>query len=489
MQKRFLNTLANIFLIPLLFISLLGAASVMINDMIEASKSGIILIDILFIIGIILLIFHKQKISFTINKRIVGYVIIIILLAWQTYLLLNVAGVTGWDPGRIIYKAMEKKAAGYEDNYFSIYPNTFLLLMVEHIIWKVVGHPESLRVLTSILAVFNYILLDLGLLNLFYIGKKYLNRKAAIIAFLLGIILLGMTPWAVIPYSDIPAFALGSFSITALLKLYSANLMKSKYCYAMLSGFLIGLDYLIKPSLVIIIIAFAIVALPSTNLHKIRWQHLGALVLLLVVPALMLTGTSIYQQNNSYIKLERNKAMPMMHFAAMGVNGNGGFMASDVLRDVSVKNPAEKRKVATEVWKKRVMKMGWTGYQAFLIKKQVANTADGTFAWGGEGNFLRPFKKLPNTLGQRLFYAQNTPSYNSAVKILLQLLWMGTLFTALFAAGDTSFVGLMAKYATVGFCLFLLLFEGGRSRYVIQFLPFILLLAAIGTQRIRGFFA
>lgn len=303
---------------------------------------------------------------------------------------------------------------------------------------------------------------------------------------MLGVVLLGIMPWAVIPYSDIPAFALTVFSLAALISFFSSQSISTKYAYAALSGFLLGLDYLIKPSLVITYIAFAIVALVSVSWHNLDKRLLGTVVVIVIIPLIMLLAFSAYQHHNSYVRIDQRKALPMMHFAAMGATGNGGYTLADVERDEVIKDPGKRSAVATKVWEQRVIRMGWVGYQKFLIKKQVANTADGTFAWGVEGGFgfLKPFKNYPKSLGQRLFFAGRSPVVNSAVKILIQLVWFGTLLAMLLMVNDVHFIALLAKYAVVGFSLFLLLFEGGRSRYVIQFLPFILLLAGIGIQKI-----
>lgn len=46
----------------------------------------------------------------------------------------------------------------------------------------------------------------------------------------------------------------------------------------------------------------------------------------------------------------------------------------------------------------------------------------------------------------------------------------------------------LLKYTVIGFFVFLLLFEGGRSRYIIQFLPFLLILSSIGVDNFISIF-
>ena len=50
---------------------------------------------------------------------------------------------------------------------------------------------------------------------------------------------------------------------------------------------------------------------------------------------------------------------------------------------------------------------------------------------------------------------------------------------------DKRVVSQLLKIIFIGFCAFLLLFESGRSRYLIQFLPFIFTLIGIGNAKIK----
>jgi hypothetical protein len=62
----------------------------------------------------------------------------------------------------------------------------------------------------------------------------------------------------------------------------------------------------------------------------------------------------------------------------------------------------------------------------------------------------------------------------------MQVIWLLTLLFMVFTCFNEEWMVQLLKYTVIGFFFFLLLFEGGRSRYVIQFLPFIILLASFG---------
>ena len=178
------------------------------------------------------------------------YLLVGSILLWQFYLLLTVSGFCFWDPGIIILKAISKTSWGGTD-YFSYNPNTVLLLLIEHDVWKVLGQP-SLRVLTVVLGFINYRLLDASLLNLYWLGKKYLTQQVGKNTVVLGVILLGVMPWAVIPYSDIPSFALTIFSLVALMSFFNNQSIRHKYGYAALSGVLL-MDLSIRNSVLAVI--------------------------------------------------------------------------------------------------------------------------------------------------------------------------------------------------------------------------------------------
>lgn len=77
------------------------------------------------------------------------------------------------------------------------------------------------------------------------------------------------------------------------------------------------------------------------------------------------------------------------------------------------------------------------------------------------------------------------PKYNSALKAINDILWIITLIFMLFSLCAKDWITLLLKYVVLGFALFLLLFEGGRSRYLIQFLPYVFLLSGIGFYKLQ----
>lgn len=148
--------------------------------------------------------------------------------------------------------------------------------------------------------------------------------------------------------------------------------------------------------------------------------------------------------------------------------------------------PKRQEKIAysKKLWSKRIKNLGPVGYLKFLIKKQGANTADGTFGWLKEGHFFRENQKPPLQGISNLFknfiylYGRNIADFRFAA----QLWWIFLLTAVALGFGKQNQLRQMLKLALIGGFIFLLIFEGGRSRYMIQFLPILLLLASLSFE-------
>ena len=373
---------------------------------------------------------------------------------------------------------MEKKQWAGEE-YFSYYPNTYFLMLLEHVIWYLIGKP-NIEVLTIVLNILNYLLIDSGIYTLYRVSKKYINLVVAKTAALLSIIFIGVSPWGCLTYSDPLAFSLSIFSISLLLSLRFSTTNR-KYMYSVLIGFLMVIDYLIKPSLVILFIAAIIVTLPLLK-KLIKSERLSIIIIAMTVMASY--GCYLaYRNNNSFVTFDSSKSFSMTHFADMGTKNNGGYSQEDTVRDMQILDSKERQRADIQDWVTEFNRKGLTGYQVFLIRKQILNTSDASFAWGNDGEpFIRPYCKSNFAkLSRKLFI----PKYNSALKAINDILWIITLIFMLFSLCAKDWITLLLKYVVLGFALFLLLFEGGRSRYLIQFLPYVFLLSGIGFYKLQ----
>ena len=127
--------------------------------------------------------------------------------------------------------------------------------------------------------------------------------------------------------------------------------------------------------------------------------------------------------------------------------------------------------------------MGIAGYLRFLAKKMLTVYNDGTYAWGGEGNFFMVVFQQPDNHIRNIYYADH--KYYDIYVTVMQSIWVFVL-----GAAAVSGLGkenrqeiIVLMLSIVGLTLFEVLFEA-RARYLYTYAPVFCILAAIGIERL-----
>lgn len=416
-------------------------------------------------------------------------------IIWQLLMTNSLIGDSWWDP-----QILSKVAAHYQIEdwmwlYFSTYPNNFFLLAIEYLIWKlllVVGIHNYWSFL-GVLSFLNFLLVDVSLVLLFRVIKSITKRSLyAYFATTLLWILIGLTPFSVIAYSDIPALFVNSLLLFLLIKL--KNNIKKKWLVSFIFGITLCIGYLIKPTVMVFAIALLVVFV--LDMRRFRKQ-IPFFVIVMIGFALVLFPEKYVAQHNNLVSINTSQAIPMNHFIAMGLHGNGGFYQKDVTINQNIKNPRARKAYNQQLIKKRLKQKGLLGYARFLVKKQILNTNDASFAWGVDGKvgFLVVSHRLKKTLTSlpRKIYMDFLPQNKWYVAnrewhgliIVVQIVWILLLMSLLSVINNTDSWSTLLKLTIVGAWSFLLLFEGGRSRYLVQFLPYFVVLSGIGISKLR----
>lgn len=469
------NKFINIFFVFLGILSILGAASLLRNDLSELSGKMVLAIDIA-IIGIVLIIPLRKDFK-RLDNKVTYLLALTALFIWQCWIVMTMTSITKWDPTLILYKAIGHPI--WDRNYFSIYPNNLFLLSAEHFLWLIFGKPE-LVLFTKELGFLNIFLLDSSILFLGRILRNNYGKRLSNFYILASLLLIGCSPWITIPYSDIWAFCVSSLNMSIVLLLTHQENTKLKT--SILTGFLsllLVVSYFLKPTLVIFYIALLIISLLQFVKGE-RRMSIRVVSLFVILIVAFFAAFSFYKKNTNLVSVDENKSFSLFHFAAMGISGRGGYNPQDTFKDKSIKNYENRKNRDLRVLKKRFNKMGPTAYERFLMNKQIYNTEDGTFTWGNEADTTMVDKSLSKTLPRRLFTVKNRASRTNSFSVVMQVIWLLTLLFMVFTCFNEEWMVQLLKYTVIGFFFFLLLFEGGRSRYVIQFLPFIILLASFG---------
>ncbi|EGO8443519.1 hypothetical protein EPK30_10460, partial [Enterococcus faecalis] len=253
------------------------------------------------------------------------------------------------------------------------------------------------------------------------------------------------------------------------------------------------ITFLIKPSAIIFLIAWTIVFIVIfvANYKKNRkYVNILSVCLFVIGMVSSVTTFTIYKNQQTVIQYDKEKQFPMTHWMMMGLTGSGGYNSQDVSTMSKLKTTKERKEYAGKTIKKRLQDYGVGGYLKFIIKKHFNNTDRGDFGWGSDGTPQKPENKSKSKFQSffRDFYYQQGKRTRT-LRFYMQILWIFTLFgmyltTVSFDKKQISYRELIIKLTIIGAMMFLLLFEGGRSRYLIQFLPFFYLLSAIGWESV-----
>lgn len=404
---------------------------------------------------------------------------LVILVAWQIVCIYYLQGQTGWDPHTLLQAATNHSGTS---RYFSMYPNNLFTMYILHGLWLISGK-QDIVIFTKILCLINLFIVDSGIFIIKHVTLKATGKGVvANIATIMYISCFAAFPWFVIPYSDIPALFLCLLGLEFLVNIMQKHPCKLRDCF--LAGVCMSISYLIKPSSIILYIAFVIV-IAFYKLNKSSWRNLVSKLGIMILIALSLTLiTNKMTTSGHLVSVDKSMAFSPWHFVDMGLANDGQYNDADVATDMKIISSSKRKKHDIYIAKKRLKEHGFFGYQQFLYNKQEKNTSDGSLGWGVEGRFLISYKDpkaLHNSLPGRLFTTNGVADrFHGGLEVVNQVIWL-VLIICLFASlFENNEIMVFLKMGIVGFFLFLLLFEGGRSRYLIQFLPILIITSSCG---------
>lgn len=453
------------------------------NHFFGTSTTSVTLIALigLFIIVILSIIYDGFRkfcaFIFVQHKYVTSFGLLLAVVLFQVFFVLNFHPAIGFDPGAI-HSALTNTTDPEIRAYFSLNSNNLFILLFQHQLSILFAHKSWLffdfvtLFWVNLSAVFNF-------LCIWIIDKKKLATTIYIHA-----IWLFLFPMIVIPYTDTWVLPFVSAYVLIYCLYARSNNLIIKYSLAIVFGVIIILSYFMKPSSIIGVIAILLVEFIFQLRGEKKKKDLLVLTISLIL--FMVSGSITYKgvdsifRTQNYIKVDSSKAIPAIHFVNMGVTGDGGYNASDAKEMGKLPTKVEKIKYSETKLIERLKERGFFGYLSFLVRKQSNNTSDGTFSWLKEGHFIID-SQAPSGKGITLRLEQFYYLYGNNIadfRFLAQLWWMIWLAILAFGWRSKDKINQILRLAIIGGFLFLLIFEGGRSRYLIQFLPFFLLLAS-----------
>ena len=435
--------------------------------------------------------FVKHKISIMVAGTI-------FLFLFQLWFAKNTYTEIGWDCSTVVLQGDPEG----DPFYFLTYPNNILLAFL----YKAANHLAYLFGIYNVWAVcigVNILFLDLGIVFGMLACKKLLPTRGYYLSFVLMISVVGLSPYLTVPYSDTMALPFPAAIFFFLLLYREQQILWKKAVLAFFLGAATLMGYWIKPTVVIVWIAYGIWLLlkKKGKMDKTAFLRfssaVGAFILGLgmVIGIQNLAKEKILGPYNQQVLFYENE-IPMTHFMMMGLYDEGGLFGAYYGKDLdttkSIQGKKEKISYNLLVIRQRLIDYGFTGFLQHLYHKYIWITTDGTFFYGGEGHFHRDIPKTETGvrgLLQNFTYCE-TPFYQQYYGQYLHAIWASLLFgNAWYAFISVRKKGIGMEFvmqmSILGLFLFLLLFEA-RSRYLFLYLPFFILLASRGILGLKS---
>lgn len=398
---------------------------------------------------------------------------------------------TGWDVRTIMdaaYELVTQPELGAQSLYYlSVYPNNLIVVYLSAFMFRIgtVIFPHNPYLFSFVCSAFSVcVSVYLAVLCVYKLSG---SRRLTVAGIVIGVPLIALSPWIVIPYTD--TFGM----IFPAATLFCLVFCRKKYLKLGVAAALCALGYQIKPTNIIPLIALVLVGgcylLGDAVRHRPWLRRAGAAVLALLIGAGIAFGAAALIKSDDAIVLDADEQTPLSHFLNMGFNrsSHGMFSYEDVLFSATFSDVASRSQANFESFKARVSDMGIVGLARHFAQKTVSNYNDGTFSWGREGGF---YDYVPPERGAldgalRGFYYNHGENYSSFA-FIEQCLWLLVLLCLCFNALPGG--GRGADYVSMclmGQSLFLLLFEC-RARYLYMFSPLFVVMACLGLKNAAG---
>ena len=460
-------------------------------------------------------------IRFLLNHR---RIVFIAMLCWQMVILVCFV------PAHLRYDARTAQTSslnavltpGIFDNYLSTYPNNAFLFLIEYIpsriLYLIFGPmfvENNLRAVTMIvfcMQLINIAIVDMSIL-LLEKTIRTISERASRYAYLFMVLLLGCSTWILCPYTDTFSLPLSIWMMFLMIQVFGRSTgnhvarrpIKETVSFVarfLLIGVSASFAYAMKPSSVIPLIAFVIVWFVLCLGKRILTRFIPSLLAIII--GFGMVAMPLQAAGHAVFNYDSSRSVPMTHYLMMGMKDHGRYNTADYQATTARPTIEEKEQYNLSVIDQRLENFGPVGYFSFLLKKSYYNSADGSFSdnsyltvlngqkgtgWVaiGEKNPIHSHNIVPFVWVQD-FLADGEDAHQiyeiimQAIYILLvlgMLLFSVRLYLMKAKLSDIALEAWIALSLLGGY-VFLLLFEGGRTRYLLQFLPLMLFISALG---------
>ena len=306
------------------------------------------------------------------------------------------------------------------------------------------------------------------------------SRHLAALVWLLTVLLVGLSPRFLIPYSDSTALLFPILMLLLWLRIRETG----SVTLAALLGLTAGFTYIIKPHSMIPALAALIIAvlhpLGSRPARLARLLAGTACCLLIMFPV----NSALHSAMD--LRIDKEAGLNAAHYFNMGLNTehDGCFLSKDRAFARSFPTRAERTRGCLQQAGQRILAMGPAGMRDHLIKKCLVNNADGTFGWNLDFSRVNlPEKNGLTPVIRSIVYDDGElhKGLATAQQIAWQLVLMLMPFAALAwrrADGERKCAILMLMLCCLGILLCNMLMEA-KARYIFTIVPYFCLLSVM----------
>ncbi|MDM8275533.1 hypothetical protein QUW28_08535 [Enorma phocaeensis] len=411
-----------------------------------------------------------------------------LLLVLQLHVVKGALFYTDWDASVLVAAAVD--GIGAHSDYFSQYPNQLFLLNVFRALARLFTDMSYERVYL-VLVVGGCACITVATACMAIIARRLAGGRCGAVAFLLAALLVGLSPWMLVPYSD----SYGTLCPALALLVYVLATKRTSRMFGVALCSVIG--YFIKPTSIFILVA-ALIAEIVCALEKsgrrdndvvCRAGQIAASLVAALAGTFLAVAVSFAAVSPFQARLDQTKSLSLSHYLMIGANyeSNGRWTEDDYAFSTSYEDPGERSAANIAKWKERISKLGPIGVARLFLRKTLNNYLDGTFWWEGEGLFYREvvgdnqaLKDFFNVGYEKNWIAGSSENQTPFFSIA-QVVWFVTLLGCIggiFRRRPTN--AECVAYASIfALSMFLVVFEC-RARYLFLYAPYFTLLAALG---------
>ena len=422
----------------------------------------------------------------------------------SVYLARKVLYTYGWDAAIVSGISEHQHSVGgpispYAAAYLSRYPFNVTLVAVDNVCRVIADRLGTTMELVYIDV--NAVAVALSILCVYVIVRTVRSHRAGLCAELVLVILVAVSPWNAVPYTDLTILPFVSVGLLVAVLALRSRSARRMVMLTLVSLVVLGLGLVVKSTAgaavgaVIIMVALATLARP-------RARSVAAALVVVVVGAGVIAGSAALGRAATYrvarvdpARLDPSAARPLSWFIAMGLSTtrmpdgryrygayNGPMnTASKPLSGQALQDFSDK------ALHDRLAELGVSGLAVFLVDKQAFDWGDGMFSAWGEGNDRFASALLRHDSRARAVQSWDHVSgaHYLARASLVDGVWLFVLLWAglgLLGAPYRREVALLAL-SVVGISVLTLLVQS-RAKYLLPYVPVVVALAALVDPRV-----